>query len=99
MAFVALRSAVDRPVGDLLVYEFVNYAAEFGRPGDWTYRTTAWGYRHLLERLNSGDIPSNKSSAQHWVRDRALKAASTKVTAAQFADLQQLVDQIVARLQ
>lgn len=99
MTWVALRDAADRPKGDRAAYEFVNYATEFSLPGDWTYRATAWGFNHLLERLNSGDVPADKTGAQHWVRDRALKAAQPKVTSAQFAVLQDLANRIIAKLQ
>lgn len=99
MVWVALRDVADRPVGDVLAYEFSNYAVEFAPAGDWTYRAMKWACLHLLERLDGGDTPTNKTSAQHWIEYRALNAAQPKVTFAQYAELQALVAQIVDRLQ
>jgi hypothetical protein len=55
--FVALRSQVARPRNSPMVYDDLVQAIRFA-PGSWTTASAAFGFRHLLERLESGDRPT-----------------------------------------
>jgi hypothetical protein len=56
-AFVGLRSMVDREVGSRQPYEDVQVAVGFA-PNHWAGNVAAFGFRHLIERLEAGDVPT-----------------------------------------
>jgi hypothetical protein len=97
--FVALRSEVARPVNSPMVYDDLVQAVVFS-PGGWTAATTAFGLRHLLERLAAGDRPTRPEQRIEAAAavNRALMEAAKKVPLAERAALNLLAEQVLAGL-
>jgi hypothetical protein len=55
--FLTLRSQVARPTGSFQPYHDVANAARFS-PEPWTASAVAFGLRHLVERLEAGEVPT-----------------------------------------
>lgn len=64
--FVALRSMVERSPASHHPYKDLRSGARFA-PAHWVYEVTQFGLEHLLERLESGDIP--RDTANETVED------------------------------
>ena len=96
--FHALRSMVARPPNDHHPFSDVRTAAIYA-PAHWTYESVAFGYRHLLERLEAGELPnaSRVATAKAHVAD-AHTYASRRVTAGESAALAVLRDQVLAAM-
>jgi hypothetical protein len=97
--FVALRSQVARPRGSAAVFADAASAARFA-PDHWTYATTRFAFRHLLERLAAGERPMRADvleEARSHV-ESAYTAAARKVTPEEGAELAVLRDQVFAAL-
>ncbi len=96
--FHALRAMVERVADDHQSYSDVRTAAIYA-PAHWTYESVAFGYRHLLERLEAGEQPkpSRLKTALAHVRD-AHTYAARRVTAGEAAALAMLRDQVLEGL-
>ena len=57
-AFLVLRSQVARSKGSFQPYHDLPSAARFS-PGHWVGSTVAFGLRHLIERLQGGEVPTH----------------------------------------
>jgi mono/diheme cytochrome c family protein len=98
--FVAMRSIVARPRGNMAAWADVRSTARFA-PSSWSYGATRFVYAHMLERLNDGERPETAerlAEARGHV-ESAYTMASKKVTAAQKTELLATRDQLLARLQ
>ena len=101
--FVALRSLVARPPGssaeDLTVWiDFQTFAASV--PASWATSATSFALRHLIDRLNSGDRPPAGPQTDLAINrvTGAMTAIAAKVTAADFASLTTLSNQVITLL-
>ncbi|MEZ4415292.1 MAG: hypothetical protein R3E10_06025 [Gemmatimonadota bacterium] len=96
--FHALKAMVERDAGLLDPYLDVRQAATYA-PAHWTYEGVAFAYRHLLERIEGGDLPpANKSADARVALEAAQSAAAKRLTAGEAAALQTLLDQVLSRL-
>ncbi len=96
--FLALRSAVARPAKSETPYDDVANAVSFA-PNSWAYNVTAFGYRHLLDRIAAGDLPDASTLAQARARiQAALTTASRKVSADQRTTLTALESKLLTAL-
>lgn len=101
--FVALRSLVSRPPAsvdeDLTVWiDFKEFAGAV--PASWAFAAANLALRHLLDRLNSGDRPPAGTASSLAIAqvNGGMDWISPKVTAAEFATLRALADQVIAKL-
>lgn len=96
--FVALRSQVARAEGSFAPYPDLANAARFA-PIHWAYEATTFGYRHLLDRLATGDRPPEERLEEART-DVALawEVASRKVRPDQAVELALLRDRVLAAL-
>ncbi|MFQ5691260.1 MAG: hypothetical protein ACE5HQ_13440, partial [Gemmatimonadota bacterium] len=98
--FVALRSMVSRSGPNAAPYKDVLSAARFA-PDAWAYDAVRFGYRHLLERLATGVIPTPGKpldEAREAV-GHAYTVVTRKVSDSEAARLAALRDQVLALLQ
>jgi hypothetical protein len=96
--FVALRSEVARMARSANVYEDARNAINFA-PTAWAYNVATFGFNHLLERLNAGEVPAATSLAT--ARDQVISAvasAQKKVSVSQRTAIAALGDQVLAKL-
>ena len=96
--FVALRSQVARARNSLSPYDDLLNAAKFA-PASWITNVTAFGLRHLSERLASGDRPRTDQIAMAVTQVNATLAEVTRrAPAAEQPALQALAQQVLAAL-
>ena len=97
--WVAVRGLVDRPAGSLTPYVDVLNIPRYGYD-PWLYGALRFAYRHLLERIQAGDIPTTGLSQAKANVSTSYSEASTRsvITAAQRADLQSLSQQVINAL-
>lgn len=96
--FVALRSQVARPRKSAAPYEDLKSAVAFA-PAAWTYNAAEFAFRHLNERLDSGDIPepAMRQAARDAVAN-AVMTAQRKVPQALRATIAERGETLKARL-
>jgi hypothetical protein len=97
--FVALRSEVARPRNSVNVYEDLANAARFA-PAAWTVPATAFGLRHIQERLDAGERPATAEQVATAIAsvNTALTEANRKIPAADKVALQTLAQPVITRL-
>jgi hypothetical protein len=97
--FIALRSQVARPRNSTSPYDDLVNAARFAPPS-WTTNVTAFGLRHLLERLQSGDKPVTPDQITMAVTqvNTTLTEAFRKIVTTDRPALQTLANQVLALL-
>ncbi len=97
--FTALKTAVERAPGSLAPYVDVRNAAAYA-PQSWTLSATRFGYGHLLERLDAGELPAGPEARVEAAEavERTWARAARKVDAAGSAELAALRDRILSRL-
>lgn len=98
--FIALRSQVSRVAGRDLPYEDVRQAIRFA-PAAWAYDVAHFGFRHLEERQQAGDLPRSAQDRAdaHMAITRALADLKRKVPAHQYAAVATMADRLVPLLQ
>ncbi len=101
--FVALRSQVARPVNSWAEGQSIYAGVRGGvhhAPNAWTTAVATFSLKHILERLNSGDIPPNAASRSFAIAqiDGAITEAGSKVSAADLTALKALAAQVKAKL-
>ena len=85
--WVIVRGMVDRPVNSPLPYDDVMNLPRYGAD-PWLYGALRFSYRHLLERINAGDLPpsARRAEARNKV-STSFNEASPRLTTAQRDDL------------
>lgn len=93
--FVALRSQVARSRRSLAPYRDVRNAALFSPP-TWTSGAVRFGFSHLIERLEAGDMPRDEvlTEAEQSVRD-AYEIAARKLFHIEVVELRGLRDRVL----
>ncbi len=96
--FVGLRSMVERPAGSHRPYEDIQIAVAFS-PGHWAANAADFGLRHLAERLEAGEVPS-QLPPNHDMNDLRLNVMRAYQTAirkdpASRADLEPLMERVL----
>lgn len=101
--FVALRGQVSRPPNSFdehrSIYDDLRMAVRHA-PNTWAYAAATFALNHCLERLNAGErpgTPGEKANSTTLI-DQAMNEVAPKVTSAQLATLQNLANQVKARL-
>jgi hypothetical protein len=98
--FIALRMQVARRAGSHGPYEDLRQAVIFA-PAEWTTAVATFGYRHLLERIAAGDLPTNQSGDLARARARIQETAADlakKAPPAERPALAALAQQVLAAL-
>ena len=96
--FVALRSQVARPRNSASVYDDLVNAQRFA-PLTWAAPVTAFGLRHVVERLSSGDRPRADQVAMALTAvNTAVAEANRRIPLADRAAIMALGQQAVALL-
>jgi hypothetical protein len=97
--FVALRAAVGRPPASAAPYADVATAARLA-PVGWTLDAVSFGYRHLLERLQSGEMlrEAEKAEASTHIHN-AYTAAVRKLSPQEGVALAERRDAVLTALQ
>lgn len=97
--FIVLRSQVARMAGSGQPYDDLRQAVSFA-PAGWTAAVATFGYRHLLERLATGDAPQRVEEVtrvRDVIRATAVEVAR-KAPVAERAALERLAQQVLAAL-
>jgi hypothetical protein len=96
--FVAIKSMVSRPANTDFAYSDLVNIPRYGSP-DWLYGSLRFGYRHLLERIQAGDVPPSArlSTARNNV-SASFNESSPRLTTAQRDDLRALSQAVLNAL-
>ena len=96
--WVAMRSMVARPAGGWLEYDDLLNSVRYGYDG-WLYASQRFGYRHLLERIQAGDLPPSARIADARARvSSAAAEAGARLPAAQRDSLNLLAKAVLDAL-